>query len=351
MTVTSFLAMLRDRGIEVSMDGDQLRCNAPAGTLTPELRAELRQRKHEILHLLNAAQSLARQQRAIVPIQPRGSRPPVFAIAGHNGDVFCFRALARSLGEDQPFYGLQPPGLDGHKDPFDRIQDLAEYFASEIRAFQPAGPCVIVGYCAGGTPAFELARVLHRKGATLNSLSLFGAPFATAYRRWPRLRKRIASQLDRLLRHARAVASLPASERRQYLAERIRNRRADSDAKRRTAREPMLAHRARVERATFAALRRYIPGAFPGRLCLYLPCKAWAPSGEEPLRWRSVARRVETYFGPDGCDGDLMLREPYAPVFADLFRRSHEGNHSRAEEIDRRPMEVYEPADGLEAAA
>jgi hypothetical protein len=52
--VAAFLAELRGRGVEVSGDGDRLRCSAPPGVLTPELRDQLQQRKGEILAFLRA---------------------------------------------------------------------------------------------------------------------------------------------------------------------------------------------------------------------------------------------------------------------------------------------------------
>jgi hypothetical protein len=57
-------------------------------------------------------------------------------------------------------------------------------------------------------------------------------------------------------------------------------------------------------------------------VCLYLPNEAWLRSGTAPLRWRSAAPNAETYFGPDTCNGLLMLLEPDAPAFAELFRQS-----------------------------
>ena len=45
MIVTAFLEELRSRDIRVWADGDQLRCSAPTGVLTPELRNQLRERK------------------------------------------------------------------------------------------------------------------------------------------------------------------------------------------------------------------------------------------------------------------------------------------------------------------
>ena len=302
-----------------------MRCSAPMGALTSQLREELRQHKTEIMAFLHSAASLARQQRAIVPLQPHGSRPPAFAFGGHNGDVFCFRALARHLAEDQPLFGLQPPGLDGALEPLTRVEELAAYLAQEIRAFQPVGPYAIVGFCAGGTIAFELARQLVGGGAELSVLALFGAPFPTAYRRLPRLRKRLAAKMAGLLKHARAVASLPRGEQGRYILQELRARQSELAGARAAASDPVRLQRARVERAIFTALRRYRPGRFDGLLSLFLPCKEWARSWEQPLRWRSVAQSTEEYFGPPGCSTDNMLLEPFAPTFAGLFHKCRGG--------------------------
>jgi thioesterase domain-containing protein len=321
VTVRAFLAELRSRDIEVWADGDRLRCNAPAGVLTAELRDELQQRKNAILEFLRSAATLV-EQRAIVPLQPRGERTPVFGVPGHNGDVFCYSALARHLGEDQPFYGLQPPGLDGQSEPLTRIEDLAAYFASQIRAVRPSGSCIIAGFCSGGTIAFELGRQLLQAGAAIACLALFGAPYPTSYRLLPRLRQRLVEEVERVIRHTDVLASLSSGERRLYIAEKLRERRkARSAAERPTAPDAVLVLRAKVERATIAAARRYTPRHFAGRVSLFLPGTAWVRAGKEPLRWRSVARDTEEYFGPEACDGDNMLRDPYAATFAELFRQ------------------------------
>jgi len=176
--VPTFLEELRRRDIQVWADGDQLRCNAPTGVLTPELRDQLRQRKSAIVEFLRSTEALARQERAIVPLQPRGQRVPVFAVPGHNGNVFSYRFLAQHLGDDQPFFGLQPPGVDGQSEPLTCVEELAAYFAAQIRAFRPDGPYAIAGHCAGGTIAFELARQLLQQGAAITVL--VPAPAAAA---------------------------------------------------------------------------------------------------------------------------------------------------------------------------
>ncbi len=57
---------------------------------------------------------------ARLPLEAAGTRTPIFAVGGHNGDVFTYRALALHLGPDQPFFGLQPPGLEEGSQPLTR---------------------------------------------------------------------------------------------------------------------------------------------------------------------------------------------------------------------------------------
>ncbi|MEW6301937.1 MAG: MupA/Atu3671 family FMN-dependent luciferase-like monooxygenase [Verrucomicrobiota bacterium] len=319
--VYSFLAKLRERNIRVSADGGQLRCSAPAGALTAELKEELKQHKREILQFLQSAGALARQQRAIVPLQPHGTRAPVFGVAGHNGDVFCYRFLAQHLGEDQPFFGLEPPGLDGQSEPLARVEDLAAYFAGQIREFRPDGPCIIAGFCSGGGIALEVAHQLVRDGTEVNLLALFGCPFPTWYRPLPQLRARVMTEANRVLRHARAVATLSFADLRSYIAERWHNLTAERAAARSSAPDPLMQRRDQLARVTIAALCCYRPASFPGRVCLILPTRSLLDLDEVVTPWRNIAPRTEDYYGPDGSTGDTMLREPYAAAFADLFHR------------------------------
>ena len=317
--IHSFLAKLRERDIHISADGPQLRCSAPPGALTPELRDELHQRKNEILRFLDSAGALARQQRAIVPLQVRGTCPPIFAVAGHNGDVFCYRALARHLGNAQPFFGLQPPGLDGQSRPLACVEELAAYFAGQIREFRPDGPCVIAGYCAGGGIALELARQLQRSGAEISFLALFGCPFPTHYRHGALWRYHLVNQLQRIARHTSALASLSFAQQRAYVVERLRNLLKLRAAAHAAPPDPVIEQRERVGRTTIAALRRYAPGRFDGRACLFWPRKGWLHQERVLSAWQAVALHTEEFFGPEDCTGDTMLREPFAAAIAELF--------------------------------
>ncbi|MDZ7269341.1 MAG: amino acid adenylation domain-containing protein [candidate division KSB1 bacterium] len=80
MTTIEFLSHLRTRNIQLSVEGDKLRLNAPRGALTEELRAELTRRKAEILAFLQQAAELRPAgQPPLVPISRAGDLPLSFA--------------------------------------------------------------------------------------------------------------------------------------------------------------------------------------------------------------------------------------------------------------------------------
>lgn len=109
---------------------------------------------------------------SVVPIQPNGSKPPLFCIHGAGGNILSFRDLARYLGSQQPFYGLQSLGLDGKQTPLTTVEDMARCYLQEIRTIQPKGPYFLSGYCFGGKIALEIAQLLCLDGETVALLAL-----------------------------------------------------------------------------------------------------------------------------------------------------------------------------------
>jgi thioesterase domain-containing protein len=108
----------------------------------------------------------------IVPIQPQGSRPPFFCVHPVGGGVFCYRALARHLGSEQPFYGLQARDLIRGQEPHADIETMAADYLEALRSVQPAGPYRLGGWSLGGVTAFEMAQQLRRQGQSVALLTL-----------------------------------------------------------------------------------------------------------------------------------------------------------------------------------
>ncbi len=120
--------------------------------------------------------SLLRQEAGtwtpLVPIQRNGSRRPFFCVHPVGGNVLCYAELARELGPDQPFYGLEARGLTGEEEPCETIEAMASLYVAAVRAVQPEGPYLLGGWSMGGVIAFEMARQLQQRGEQVELLAL-----------------------------------------------------------------------------------------------------------------------------------------------------------------------------------
>ncbi|WP_445172954.1 amino acid adenylation domain-containing protein [Microcoleus sp.] len=78
--LVDFLSYLRSLDINIFVEGQILRCNAPEGIITPELRAEISQKKAEIISFLKAANRTSSfTPTPIVPMGRDGNLPLSFA--------------------------------------------------------------------------------------------------------------------------------------------------------------------------------------------------------------------------------------------------------------------------------
>jgi aspartate racemase len=154
---------------------------------------------------------------AVVPIQPRGSKPPLFWVRG--GPLFL--PLANRLGADQPLLGLHLPSSDVSQLPIPyRLEDLAAALVSRMREVQPEGPYYLAGLCVNGVIAYEMARQLTLSGQQVALLALFDAQNPAYYEDYSLeshgllLRRRIEFQLSKLRRGG--LAGIP-----DFLRERV----------------------------------------------------------------------------------------------------------------------------------
>jgi amino acid adenylation domain-containing protein len=123
----------------------------------------------EILRQLDCSSSWS----SLVPIQSRGTKPPLFCVHDVFGDVLSYGNLVHHLGEDQPIYGLQAQGLDGRQVPCTEMKQIAANYIQEIKTVQPQGPYFLAGHSFGGIAIFEMAQQLYRQGDQVGLLALF----------------------------------------------------------------------------------------------------------------------------------------------------------------------------------
>lgn len=123
----------------------------------------------EKLALLLRQRTSQRSSESVLVKLAEGSRVPFFCIHPAGSYVFCYTDLARYLGPDQPFYGLQTPLVREH---YGNVEDMAMHYILAIQAVQPQGPYFLGGWSLGGVIAFEIALQLQRQGQEVALLSI-----------------------------------------------------------------------------------------------------------------------------------------------------------------------------------
>ena len=119
------------------------------------------------------ASTEAKTWSALVPIQPNGSRLPLFCLHALGSSLLAYGHLAKYLGPDQPVYALQSP-LESQ--PYIRetsIEELASIYVKEIQALLPEGPYMLAGLSLGGLIALEMLQQIHAQGKQSGLLILF----------------------------------------------------------------------------------------------------------------------------------------------------------------------------------
>jgi thioesterase domain-containing protein len=93
-------------------------------------------------------------------------------VTAGDGNAVGFGALSRRLDPEQPFYALQPPGLDGRSRVPGSVEEMAERYLREIRRVAPHGPYLLGGRCLGTKVALELAQRLRAAGEEVPLLAI-----------------------------------------------------------------------------------------------------------------------------------------------------------------------------------
>ncbi|MEP0870628.1 amino acid adenylation domain-containing protein [Trichocoleus desertorum AS-A10] len=276
----------------------------------------------------------------LVPLQPAGTKPPFFCIHPVMGMVLPYAELARRMGTEQPFYGLQPFGLDGQQPPLRSIEQMASHYIQAIRAVQPRGPYHLGGWSFGGLVAFEMAQQLRQAGhevallALLDTLAPLPSNQPSLWESWRFLITTVLKSLPsfgldyfRLL-----IASLlktfgaRRSRLNQIRSKTLRSApsRLPPDSQLRLLKELALSPMLRIFYANSQAVQRYIPRIYSGPITLFKSSqfkgsKPLSQAKDDFLGWHSLTTtEIKTHVIPG--DHFSILKQPHVQVLAEQLR-------------------------------
>jgi acetoacetyl-CoA synthetase len=195
--------------------------------------------------------------------------PPVFIAPGLGSDVTELLPLVEHIRSARSVYGLQARGIDGMDEPFERIEDMAQFHLREIKQVQPHGPYLLIGYSLGGLVMLELAQRLSENGDKVELLALLES---YPHSRFLSLRQR-RQLFTRLTKHHISTAlRLPIREAFSYIirlsARQLHNSREGQGSMqdREASAVTFSPAVARVRTSAYRALKRYRPRFYKGRI-------------------------------------------------------------------------------------
>lgn len=265
---------------------------------------------------------------SLVAIQPGGSRPPFYCIHGVGGNIVEYLHLARYLGEDQPFYGVQAQGLDGKRPRHNTAEEMAAHYIVEIRALQPEGPYFLGGSSFGGSVAYEIARQLHAQGQKVGLLALFdtnGPGYGKLLPTTTYFKKRLYELKQRAEMHFSNLALLEPENRPEYVREkagkvrkriRIRFREFKRAIRKKMGMAPLPMAIKKVQESGNRAADIYVPQPYQGKVTLFRATQQ--PKGIYPdptLGWEKLALGGLEIHDVPGHHG-AIVREPRVRLLA-----------------------------------
>jgi pyochelin synthetase len=279
---------------------------------------------------------------SLVPIQPGGTKPPFFCVHGGGGNVLIYRELARHLGSDYPFFGLQARGLDGRSDYLTTTEAMAEAYLREMRELQPEEPYYIGGFCMGGQIAFEMAQRLVRDGQQVNLLFVIDAHNFNGVPLQLTLKERVQHAGLKINFHSSNIMHLNFKEQIAYLADksRIALRRGierlqikvNHILKRNPHRDVSGPKEEFIEDINDRAFFAYVPRVYPGKMTICRLQRNYAFLRDPFHGWREVAAGGLEVIDLPVDPGGIFI-EPYVQTLAQKLKQQIDQAVSKSAEI------------------
>jgi len=184
---------------------------------------------------------------ALVELKAGSVHPPVFIAHGLGGSVMDFFQVVKHIQTGHAIHGMQAKGIDGIDEPLDRIEDMARYSLDAVKALQPHGPYLLVGFSLGGLAALEMAQQLIAEGEKVGLLAMLDSyPHMTRLSRSQRARLSARQTWRRVARRLHWLGVSPPFETTVEVSP-----------------SPALQH---FRDRSYLALERYQPRFYPGKI-------------------------------------------------------------------------------------
>ncbi len=237
---------------------------------------------------------------ALVLLKPGNDETPIFIAHGLGGSVIDFYQLVKYIDSPQAIYGMQARGIDGVDEPFDRIEELAQFYLNAIKEIQPHGPYYLVGYSLGGLVTLEMAQRLKQDGERIALLAMLESyPYSKFLPLGQRLRlaARVAKHRIQTLRQLPfrdAVSYIMLPSRRRFYFARIISSNGNGTSRNELPNAGIVSPIMQRARDTaYLALSRYQPRHYAGKI-QFVRAELPTDFPKDPVAiWSKLAEKIE----------------------------------------------------------
>lgn len=300
--------------------------------------------------LLSMENDVAAEDSSVVALQPRGSRPLLFAFHDMSDGFLHYHDFLHWLGSDQPLYGVQPARENRHE-PRRTLEEMAARYARDLCAFQPQGALYLCGFSFAGSVAFETARQLKFLGRRVAFVALLD----TSCRADPEHSRTKTPRRQRQRNHRYIWRHLRPRERRIYFAH-YAQKRLESLGNHTVKRWERLTRKNKANRehdetarqiaertgVNFHASAAYEAQFFDGDLTLIRAMLSYRSERSLDLGWKKFARRI--HIVEVSGNHSTMLQPPHVHLLVRRFThclrkaQQNEAQHEANNEAKNRPL-------------
>ncbi|HSF55802.1 MAG TPA: AMP-binding protein, partial [Algoriphagus sp.] len=252
----------------------------------------------------------------LVKIKEGDTDKVLFFIHGVGLNPIEINTLVQNMDENQTIWGLQSPAVvDSTLSPMTNLEEIANFYISQIKSAGLSGPYNLMGNSFGGLIAFEMANQLTKAGERVSFLGMID----TVASQNDGLRDNFIRGLNTLIQKLLFEMTFVVKDfqyylkfRKKYISEKWRNVKEAFSNNKGTDLYSRIKH---IERVNFEAWRNYKHEPIDAKITLFLAeRKTFYLEDPKTYGWSSFSREVETIRMP-GEHAD-MLKPPHGEKFS-----------------------------------
>jgi amino acid adenylation domain-containing protein len=285
---------------------------------------------------------------SLVPIRPGGSKPPLFLMHSHGGNVLEYLPLANYFDADQPIYALQAQGMDGQIVPNRTLEQMAALYLEEVKSLQPEGPYFLGGFCFGGLMALEAAQQLTAKGeevalvvmiqTTHPSYVHFKPDLSPIHSFWSRVSKRMNLERENL--RFRGASYLQERSRRMLEVATARTAigidklRGNGHSRLETASMTYILECLGIEHDR--AFENYVPSPYKGDVLLFRANRQLPGLDDPNLGWSDIIQGNHSVYEVPGHQQNMLVEPNLSRLAEELKSRLGAAQRRYGSKLERR---------------